>query len=37
VILETSRLFESFLEQQQEQFRLRGMLEQYLAPSVPSA
>ena len=34
VILETSRLFESFLEQQQEQFRLRGMLEQYLAPSV---
>jgi class 3 adenylate cyclase len=34
VILETSRLFEGFLEQQQEQFRLRGMLEQYLAPSV---
>ncbi len=34
VILETSRLFEGFLEQQQEHFRLRGMLEQYLAPSV---
>jgi class 3 adenylate cyclase len=34
VILETSRLFEGFLEQQQEQFRLRGMLEQYLATSV---
>jgi class 3 adenylate cyclase len=34
VILENSRLFETFLTQQQEQFRLRGMLEQYLAPSV---
>jgi class 3 adenylate cyclase len=34
VILENSRLFESFLAQQQEHFRLRGMLEQYLAPSV---
>ena len=34
VVLENSRLFESFLTQQQEQFRLRGVLEQYLAPSV---
>lgn len=34
VILENSRLFETFLHQQQEHFRLRGMLEQYLAPSV---
>lgn len=34
LILENSRLFETFLTHQQEQFRLRGMLEQYLAPSV---
>lgn len=34
VILENSRLFEGFLIQQQEQFRLRGMLEQYLSPAV---
>ena len=34
VILENSRLLDSYLVQQQEQFRLRGMLEQYLAPSV---
>lgn len=33
-ILERSRLFEEFLLQQREQFRLRGVLEQYLAPSV---
>src|SRR5262249_20653104 len=34
VILENSRLLDSYLVQQQEQFRLRGMLEQYLAPAV---
>src|SRR5205823_5061986 len=34
VILENSRLLDGYLVQQQEQFRLRGMLEQYLAPTV---
>ena len=34
VVLENSRLFETYLTQQQEQFRLRGVLEQYLAPAV---
>jgi len=34
VVLENSRLFDSYLTQQQEQFRLRGVLEQYLAPAV---
>ncbi|HEU5314558.1 MAG TPA: adenylate/guanylate cyclase domain-containing protein [Chloroflexota bacterium] len=34
VVLENARLFDTFLTQQQEQFRLRGVLEQYLAPSV---
>src|SRR5207237_4237781 len=34
VILENSRLFERFLSQQQEQFRLRAILEQYVAPAV---
>jgi class 3 adenylate cyclase len=34
IILENSRLLDSYLMQQQEQFRLRGMLEQYLAPTV---
>ena len=34
LVLENSRLFEGFLRQQQEQFRLRGMLEQTLPPAV---
>ncbi|MBI2941599.1 MAG: GAF domain-containing protein [Chloroflexi bacterium] len=34
IVLENSRLVEGFLAQRQEQFRLRGMLEQYLAPTV---
>ena len=34
VVLENSRLFDTYLTQQQEQFRLRGVLEQYLAPAV---
>jgi adenylate cyclase len=34
VILENNRLFEQYLVQQREQYRLRGMLEQYLAPSM---
>jgi class 3 adenylate cyclase len=34
VVLENNRLFETSLAQQQEHFRLRGVLEQYLAPSV---
>jgi class 3 adenylate cyclase len=34
VVLENSRLFDGFLTQQQEQFRMRAVLEQYLAPTV---
>jgi len=34
IILENSRLFERYLTQQREQFRLRGLLEQYLSPAV---
>ena len=34
VLVENGRLVDRFLSQQQEQFRLRAMLEQYLAPSV---
>ena len=34
VVLENGRLFDTYLTQQQEQFRLRGVLEQYLAPAV---
>ena len=34
VVLQNNRLFEAWLTQQQQHFRLRGMLEQYIAPSV---